>query len=152
MDKLLSDADQVGIVVKDLDAFLIAMKELFGLDDFEVMDYPPEDIEPATMYYGEPTKFKVKMAFRDFGGFQLEVVEPVEGKSVFQDFLDENGPGIHHIRFTDENLDQITENLKKKGIEQIGSGKGAHGSSKWAYFDTAKALQGLFIEIRKPKF
>ncbi|MBN2045982.1 MAG: VOC family protein [Anaerolineales bacterium] len=152
MNNLLSQADQVGIIVSDLDAFLESMKELLGLDGFEIIEYPPEDIDPETSYYGQPNEFKVKMAFRDFGNFQLEVVEPLEGQSVFHDFLENHGPGLHHIRFTEEDLDTITEKLKEQGIQQIASGKGAHGSSKWAYFDTAEALQGLYIEIRKPKF
>lgn len=152
MEKLLKEADQVGIVVRDLDAFLRAMEDIFGFDDFERIDYPPEEIEPETLLHGEPVEFKLKMAFRNFGGFQVEVVEPVEGPSVFQEFLDDNGPGIHHIRFTDEKLEEISEHLSGFGIKELASGKGAHGTSKWTYFDTAEALQGLYIEIRKPKF
>jgi catechol 2,3-dioxygenase-like lactoylglutathione lyase family enzyme len=152
MDDLLSNADQVGLVVSDLNAFLTMIKDLLGLDGFEVIEYPPEDIEPETLYYGEPVEFKVKMAFRDFGKFQLEVVEPLEGQSVFSDFLEKNGPGLHHIRFTEPDFDRVSAELEAKGIHQIASGKGAHGSSKWAYFDTSEALQGLYIEIRKPRF
>jgi len=152
MKNLLSNADQVGIIVADLEAFLKSIEDLLGLDGFEVIEYPPEDLEPETTYYGQPTEFKAKIAFRDFGKFQLEVVEPLQGQSVFQDFLDNHGPGLHHIRFTEEHLDDITERLNEKGIQEIASGKGAHGSSKWAYFDTAEALQGLYVEVRKPKF
>ena len=151
MDKLLKNADQVGIIVADLDAFLQSMQSL-GLDGFEIVEYPPEDIEPETIYYGRPEAFTVRMAFRDFGNFQLEVVEPGEGPSVFRDFLEEKGPGLHHIRFTEPAFDQICKELERQGIQQIASGKGAHGTSKWAYFDTSEVLQGLFIEIRKPKF
>ena len=152
MKNLLSNADQVGIIVADLDAFLHAMQTLLGIDGFEIIEYPPEDIDPETLYYGQPAEFTVRMAFRDFGKFQLEVVEPGEGQSVFRDFLEDNGPGLHHIRFTESAFDEICEELKRRGIRQISSGKGAHGTSKWAYFDTSAVLQGLFIEIRKPKF
>jgi catechol 2,3-dioxygenase-like lactoylglutathione lyase family enzyme len=152
MENLLSNADQVGIIVADLDAFLTTMEALLGLDGFEVIEYPPEDIEPETVYYGQPAEFTARIAFRDFGKFQLEVIEPGGGNSVFKDFLETQGPGLHHIRFTEPSFDQICEELENRGIEQIASGKGAHGTSKWAYFDTSAVLQGLFIEIRKPKF
>jgi len=152
MENLLSNADQVGIIVADLDAFLTTMESLLGLDGFEIIEYPPEDIEPETIYYGQPSDFTVRMAFRDFGKFQLEVVEPGKGQSVFRDFLEEKGPGLHHIRFTEPAFDRICEELERQGIEQIASGKGAHGTSKWAYFDTSEVLQGLYIEIRKPSF
>lgn len=152
MEKLLSNADQVGIIVADLDAFLKTIHSLFGLDGFEIIEYPPEDIEAKTIYYGQPVEFSARIAFRDFSNFQLEVVEPLEGQSIFKDFLENNGPGLHHIRFTEIDFDGICDQLEHQGIRQIASGKGAHGSSKWAYFDTSEVLQGLFIEIRKPKF
>jgi hypothetical protein len=152
MKNLLSNADQVGIVVADLDAFLDAIEALLGLEGFEVIEYPPEDIEPETTYHGQPAEFTARIAFRNFEKFQLEVIEPGEGSSVFKDFLEDHGPGLHHIRFTEPAFDQISEELQTRDIQQIASGKGAHGTSKWAYFDTAAFLQGLFIEIRKPKF
>ncbi len=152
MDGLVKNADQIGLIVADLDAFIKAMKELLGLDGFEVIEYPPEGLEVETIYHGHPAGFKARIAFRDFGKFQLEVVEPLEGPSVFKDFLDQNGPGLHHIRFTESDFDQICEQFESRGVQQIASGKGAHGESKWAYFDTSKVLQGLFIEVRKQKF
>jgi hypothetical protein len=149
MDVLIKNADQVGIVVADLDRFLQNMKDLLGIDDFEVVEYPPDDIKPETTYYDKPTEFKLRMAFRDFEKFQLEVIQPLEGKSVFKDYLEKNGPGLHHIRFTQKNFDEADKSLREKGIPCIASGRGAHGSSQWAYYDTSALLEGLFIEIRK---
>jgi methylmalonyl-CoA/ethylmalonyl-CoA epimerase len=152
METLLKNADQVGVIVSDLDAFLTVMKDLLGLDGFEVIEYPPPDLEPETTYLGEPSRFTARIAFRDFGRFQLEVVQPLEGRSIFRDHLEKNGPGLHHIRFTEERFDEICEQMSRRGIQEIASGKGAHGSSKWAYFDTAEVLQGLIVELRRPQF
>lgn len=149
MNKLLKNADQIGIIVADLDAFIKAMDEFLGLRGFEIIDYPPPEIDAETTYYEQPSDFKVRMAFRNFDKFQLEVIQPVDGQSVFKDFLEKNGPGLHHIRFTAQEFDRICEDLISVGIQRIASGRGAHGSSKWAYFDTSVKLQGLFIEIRK---
>jgi len=150
MKKFLKNPDQVGIVVEDLDAFLIALEELVGLDDFEVIDYPPDGVEVNTTYYGKPSDLKMKAAFKNFDSFQLEVVQPGEGESIYKDFLKERGPGIHHIRFSDIHLDQITEALSRQGIQEMASGRGLHGDSKWTYFDTSKVLQGLILEVRRP--
>ncbi|MCD4672643.1 MAG: VOC family protein [Anaerolineaceae bacterium] len=150
MKKFLKNPDQVGIVVEDLDAFLNALEELVGLDGFEVVDYPPDGIEVGTTYYGKPSDLKMRAAFKNFDSFQLEVVQPGEGESIYKDFLEEKGPGIHHIRFSDVRLDQISEALSHQGIQEIASGRGVHGDSKWTYFDTSKALQGVILEIRRP--
>jgi hypothetical protein len=150
MEYPLKNPDQVGIVVKDLDAFLNALNDLIGLDGFEIIDYPPEGVDVGTTYHGIPAELNMKVAFRNFDSFQLEVVQPGEGESIYKDFLNEKGPGLHHLRFTDERLDLITEELSRKGIKKISSGRGVHGDSQWAYFDTSKELQGLILEIRKP--
>jgi Glyoxalase/Bleomycin resistance protein/Dioxygenase superfamily len=150
MDIQLKNPDQVGIVVEDLDAFLKVLKDLVGLDGFEVIDYPIEGIEANTTYHGKPSDLKMKAAFKKFESFQLEVVQPGEGESIYKDFLEERGPGIHHIRFSDVQSDEISEELSRRGIQEIASGRGLHGDSKWTYFDTAKVLQGLILEVRRP--
>jgi hypothetical protein len=150
MENLQLQPDQFGIVVNDLNDFLKTVKELIGLDDFEIIDYPIEGVDSGTTYHGNPSDLKMKVAFRDFDSVQLEVIQPGEGQSIYKDFLEERGPGLHHIRFSDQRLDQISQHLSEKGIECIASGRGVHGDSQWAYFDTASQLQGLIIEIRKP--
>ncbi|MBI9050825.1 MAG: VOC family protein [Anaerolineaceae bacterium] len=150
MENLQRQPDQVGIVVYDLNAFLKSIKELIGMDGFEVIDYPPEGVDVGTTYHGDPSRLNMKVAFCDFGSIQLEVVQPGEGQNIYNDFLKERGPGLHHIRFTDKQFDQISEDFSRKGIKIISSGRGVHGNSQWAYFDTTKELQGLILEIRKP--
>lgn len=147
----LSGADQVGFVVDDLDAFLELLERFFGLKGFEVIEYPPEDLkDPQTIYLGQPAKFRLLMAFKKIGNIEFEVVQPLEGDSVFSDFLKNHGPGLHHIRFTEKDFQVACADLQSSGIPLLAQGKGAHGASTWAYFDTAQLLNGLFIELRNP--
>ena len=149
---MFKNADQVGIVLDDLDKFLEMMEEFLGISGFEVVEYPSKGTDAEILYHGQASGFKAKIAFKDLGNFQVEVIQPIEGPSIYQDFLDERGSGLHHIRFTSESFYEICDYLESQGIKQIASGRGVHGSSRWAYYDTSKVLQGLIIEIRKPKF
>lgn len=149
MELTIKNADQIGIVVEDLDKFLKNMDVLLGLDDFEIIEYPPDGIDPETTYHDKPAEFTARIAFRDFENFQMEVIQPVDGQSIFQDHLESKGPGLHHIRFTQPNFDEARQSLISKGISCIASGRGAHGSSLWAYFDTSARLEGLLVELRK---
>jgi methylmalonyl-CoA/ethylmalonyl-CoA epimerase len=146
----LSKADQIGIIVDDLDSFLEQLDRLLGLRGFEVVEYPPEGQDVGLTYYGEQAQYRLRMAFARIGQFEVEVVQPLEGQSIFQDYLDEHGPGIHHVRFTEEHFDEISQELQDAGVVLMASGRGVHGPSKWAYFDTAALLQGLIIEVKKP--
>lgn len=146
----LSKADQIGIIVRDLDEFLTQLDQLLGLRGFEIVEYPPEGQDVAITYYGEPAQYRLRMAFAHIGQFEVEVIQPLEGHSIFHDFLAEHGPGIHHLRFTEEGFDEISQELQDAGVVLMASGRGVHGPSTWAYFDTAALLQGVIIEVKKP--
>jgi hypothetical protein len=144
----ISNADQVGIVVEDLDSAIEQFRLLLGVDNFDVVDWPKPGTDPESTYYGKPAQFKLRIAFSQLGNLQLEVIQPVEGKSIFADFLETHGPGLHHLRFSEKNFDQKVEQLKKAGIQMISSGRGVRSPSTWAYFDTTKFLGGIYIELR----
>ena len=150
MNIQLSNADQVGIVVRDLDAFLQSLEDLLGIRGFEVIEYPDDSREAQITYRANPAAYRPKLAFMKVGNLEVELSQPLEGESAFQEFLDERGPGLHHIRFTEREFDQISAALMDRGIQRMATGNGVHGPTKWAYFDTAELLQGLLIEIKKP--
>jgi len=144
----ISNADQVGIVVEDLDSAIKQFKLLLGVSNFDVVDWPKPGTNPESTYYGKTAQFKLRIAFSQLGNLQLEVIQPVEGKSIFADFLETHGPGLHHLRFSEKNFDQKVEQLQKAGIQMISSGRGVRSPSTWAYFDTTKFLGGIYIELR----
>ena len=144
----ISNADQVGIVVEDLDSAIEQFRLLLGVSNFDVVDWPKPGTDPESNYYGKKAQFKLRIAFSQLGNLQLEVIQPVEGKSIFTDFLETHGPGLHHLRFSEKNFDQKVEQLQKAGIQMISSGRGVRSPSTWAYFDTTRFLGGIFIELR----
>ena len=141
--------DQIGIVVRDLHGMVATLKLLLGIDDFRIMEWPIEGIDPKATYHGEPGNFKLLLGFATVGNTQLEIVQPLEGQNIYSDFLEEQGPGLHHFRLTVPDFEERVKDLKANGIENIASGTGVHVGSEWAYFDTSKALQGVVVELRK---
>ena len=144
----ISNADQVGIIVEDLSSAILQYKSLLGIADFEVVDWPKPGTDPESTYYGKPAKFSMRVGFTQLGNLQLEIVQPLEGRSIFKDYLENHGPGLHHIRFTEKDFDKKVEQLQKAGIQMISSGRGVRSASTWAYFDTTKILGGIYIELR----
>ena len=144
----ISNADQVGIVVKDLDVAMEQFKFLLGVENFDVVDWPKPGSDPESTYYGKPAQFKLRIGFTQLGKLQLELIQPVKGKSIFTDFLETHGPGLHHIRFSEKDFNQKVEQLQKAGVQMISSGRGVRSASIWAYFDTTQLLGGIYIELR----
>jgi methylmalonyl-CoA/ethylmalonyl-CoA epimerase len=144
----LDKPDQVGIVVNCVDTTVSQFKHFFGIEGFEIVDWPLPDSDPESTYHGKPSFWRMRTAFATLGSLQIELVEPLEGDSIYKDFLVKNGPGLHHFRFTVQDFDEKVASLQKAGIQMISSGRGMRTNSRWAYFDTFDILDGVYIELR----
>ncbi len=142
-------AVQVGVVVKDLDESMRELTEVFGIGPFRVIQCPPAEREGQQFYYGAPARFRTRQAFADLGAIELELIEPLEGRTIWSDFLAQHGPGIHHIRFNVPNLEAVVEHLADRGIGVTQEGAGIRDGTYWANFDTDDRV-GFTIEIMKP--
>jgi hypothetical protein len=142
-------AIQVGVVVRDLDQSMAALTGVFGIGPFRVVECPPAGREQQQFYHGESAKFRTRQAFADLGTVELELIQPLEGKTIWSDFLAERGPGIHHIRFNVPDEAALSAYLQTKGIGKTQEGAGIREGSYWANYDTEK-LVGFIIEILQP--
>jgi len=139
---------QVGWVVKDLDS-VVDYWQMLGLRNIRragVMDFPD------VTYRGRKTPLKLKMAFGDFGGVQIEWIQPVEGHSVYNEFLSKHGDGVHHLAYQMPSpavMDQQIRYFKSRGVSVVQSGtwKGRKGVGKFAYLDTAPEGGGITLEL-----
>lgn len=138
---------QIGAVVADLDRAMQGLTAIFGIGPFRIIDWPPagrEDME--RQYHGEPSDFTARMAFTEVGPVELELIQPVSGRSIWADFLEEHGPGLHHIRFNVDDIEQVVQFVSNQGIGVTQSAHGIRPGTKWANFDTVTQI-GFTIEI-----
>jgi catechol 2,3-dioxygenase-like lactoylglutathione lyase family enzyme len=87
---------QIAWVTTDLDATENALTTLLGARTW--IRVPGVHFGPDTCEYrGQPADFTAHISFSYAGDTQLELIAPVEGDSVYSEFLDRAGPGLHHI-------------------------------------------------------
>jgi methylmalonyl-CoA/ethylmalonyl-CoA epimerase len=145
--QIFNDLVQIGIVVADVDKSARYLSEIFGIGPFRKIDFPPADRpEVQRYYYGEPGDFTARLAFANAGPVELELIQPVSGKSIWRDFLEQHGEGIHHIRFNVADAGEASAYLAGKGIEPAQWGSGLRPGTTWKYFST-EHLIGFCIEI-----
>ena len=138
-----SKLTQIGIVVKDMDATIKKLTS-FGIGPFEHRSIPADAEE---WYRDKPLKASFRIAAANVGGVELEFIQPVEGESPHQAFLDEKGEGIQHLAFAVEDLEGDIEKLKKNGASvQL---KSDLGRLKVAYMDLETS--GLVFELMQVK-
>jgi hypothetical protein len=140
---------QVGIVVDDIDRTIRGMAELFGIGPFRIVECPAVGREDRQFLRGEHANFKTRQAFADLGSIELELIQPLEGRSIWSEFLAERGPGIHHVRFNVPDHAVLTRRLADQGIGTTQEGAGIRDGSYWINYDTT-AILGFIVEILQP--
>lgn len=138
----VSGLDQIGVVVRDLDRVKDGMRTVFGIEPRS----QSENHYAGSLYRGESIDATVGALFYDFFGVELEFLCPDGGENIWQDFLDQRGEGIHHVRFQVTDHDAALESMTDQGIEARQIGDSVRGGGvKYAYFDTTR-LFGFFVE------
>lgn len=95
----------------------------------------------------EAPEFAFLLAILVCGNIEWEVIEPVKGPLVYNDFLASHGIGFHHI-LQEYPADQWQATLEDYAANDIALNcKGKLGPVNWCYMDTSKAL-GFFKEMR----
>ncbi len=152
MNKIkFGDYLHVGVVVHNIEDALERMNKIYQIDEYRINPFPPEGANPdevQLMYRGERTWFTARFCFIKMGDTELELIEPVEGESVWTEFLRDEKEGLHHLKFEVDSLNETMKLMKELGIPcmQYGSAVGPNAGKTWAYFDTRKEL-GYISEI-----
>lgn len=131
---------QVGVVVKDIEQ-AIKRLESMGIGPFEAAVLPPDREE---WYRGQPHKAKVKISMAQLGDVQLELIEPLEKKSVHGEYLEEKGEGIQHVMFSVNDFKGDTARLTEGGAVELLRAKFPDGP-ELAYLDLN--VGGIIVEL-----
>lgn len=147
--EMFSNFVQIGVVVADLEKAIQHLTEVFGIGPFRVIDWPPEGRTDIQKYYhGQAGNFTARMAFTELGPVELELIQPLEGQSIWADFLRDRGGGIHHLRFNVDEIEPVQEYLAAHGIVSAQHGSGIRPGTTWMNFASEEKV-GFVIEIMK---
>jgi len=133
---------QLGYVYKDIEKQAKIMESVFGVSKFTMVG----PLILRIKYRGEKAKITVRAAFAQYSETQLELIQLIEGDSIYNEFLDQGREGFHHVLYKVDDLKAVINKYKENGIEVIQSGRIM--SSSYAYMDTEKKL-GIIIEFAK---
>jgi catechol 2,3-dioxygenase-like lactoylglutathione lyase family enzyme len=137
---------QIGIVVRDLDRGVAAYSELLGLTGWKGYTYGPELLRDMT-YRGSVGTFSMRIALSGADPV-VELVEPVDGPSIYDEWLAEHGEGLHHVGVEVPSIAEAIDRARVAGYEvlQSGRGYGLDGDGGFAYLDTFSAVR-VIVEL-----
>jgi catechol 2,3-dioxygenase-like lactoylglutathione lyase family enzyme len=132
---------QIAWVTPDLDATEKALTTLLGAKKWIRM--PGVHFGPdACTYRGKPADFVADISLSYAGDTQLELIAPVQGESIYTEFLDKSGAGLHHICIESDDLERA---LAQRDAEVVQRGV-MPGGMEFAYV-SAEGAGVPYIEI-----
>jgi methylmalonyl-CoA/ethylmalonyl-CoA epimerase len=134
---------QIGFVVRDIEKSATEFAEFFGVKKPGISITGPVE-ETHGEYNGKPLEGKAKLAFFRFKNITIELIEPVDGPSTWQEFLDVHGEGVHHLGINVRDSKGKIEALKGKSVPLVQHGDFKGGD--YAYLDATGPLK-IIIEL-----
>jgi hypothetical protein len=84
----------------------------------------------------------------NIGEMQLELIQPVRGVSIYTEFLQRGGAGLHHVCFAPDDFEAALTAAHDGGVDIVQRGSMAGGMMEFAYLDGA-AWGVPYIELAK---
>jgi Glyoxalase/Bleomycin resistance protein/Dioxygenase superfamily len=137
-------------VVEDLDATAKKLAKDLSLS-WGVWTIAPE----VCTVHGENVPYSFRVAIANVGDANMELIQPLEGQSVYAEQLASVGPGFHHTCFIYPSFEAVRrarDVLAAQGREMIQSGDLGELGAFYYYAipETASVLELLFLTELPP--
>src|SRR5438093_2742837 len=136
---------QIAIVVNDIDDALEKYHRVLGWGPWNVYEHKPPALH-HTYLHGEPTDFTMIGAETHVGPIVVELLQPVDGPSIYKEWLEEHGEGLHHIavmRHTPEESEETMRHFNGLGADVLMEGRIGE-TIHFYYLDTGPLLKPIF--------
>lgn len=148
----ITNIAQICILVPDLDKAMKNFHERFGIGPWSVYTYDKRLVKKMTRN-GKPTEYASRIGLANVGNLRIELIQPLEGDTVYTDYIKKHGYGVQHLGILTENMQESLRDAKEAGLEMTmdGSGFGLDGDGHYAYLDTEDLVGIMFELIERPK-
>ena len=148
----LKDVAQICILVPDIEKAVEIWWKKFGIGPWHLYTYGKPLVKRMTRH-GKPCEYKMKIALSYIGKMRIELIEPLEGDTVYKEFIEDHGYGVHHLGVLTDDMKGSLKNAESAGIAMTmdGAGFGPDDDGHYAYLDTEKLIGTTIEFIERPK-
>ena len=142
---LLGPPVQIAYAVSDIYKGVEKWIKYFGAGPFFIAEHIPIK---NVFYRGLPGELDITVAYGQWGTIMIELVQDNgDGPSIVRDLYSPQQSGLHHLAYFVENLDLISDKLKKQGYVLAMTGQA--NDNHFQFFDAISEM-GHFIELYEP--
>lgn len=104
--------------------------------------------------HGQKSPFSFRVALATVGGGTYELITPHTGRSVFDEQLEEHGPGFHHTCLVYPSLEAVREakaelQRQKRELVQEGSGGDVFDFGYFRFPEIGSLVEVLYLDAAK---
>lgn len=143
MDKIV----QIGIVTRDIRTTNQKWADFFLVKPAQINQLYKPGQEKQTLYREGVSKANIYQSLYDFQNIQIELIQPLgEEQSVWKEFLEKEGEGLHHIAFFVRGTDDVIRQCESDGMQLIQ--RGGYEGGQYSYVDATGDLKVIleFLE------
>ncbi len=137
---------QVCVIVRNVERTAQNYADILGFDVPDVIQITREHDHTHALYYGNPMDARAKIICFEIGKIQYELLQPLDEGSVWMDFLQKHGEGVHHIAFFVPKTDVAAESFAEHSYHITQQGLFTGQTGMYSYLDTERDL-GTVIEL-----
>lgn len=129
---MLKQIDHIGIAVNDLKEIEQTLSAAFNLSPAFSEVVSDQLVDVLGYHVGSST---------------IEYLSPTSAESPIAKFIENRGPGLHHIAYRVENLSETLQHLKNKDFKLIDETARDGADGKKIAFIHPKSSNGILIEL-----
>ena len=130
--KIFKGMDHIAIVIPDTEEALKIWRDRFGF---------------PVLFSETVADGKIMLTHLDMGNMHLQLVQPLTEEQPLSNWLEENGPGLHHICLSVDNIDAACEKMTEVGLESAEQKPHQGTQGKRALFLDRRATAGVQVEL-----
>ena len=132
MHHRLGVVHHIGIAVKNLEEAKKVFSDALGLPCVDEKTLPERG---------------VRVAFLSSGNTTVELLEGIGPESTVAKFVEQRGPGIHHLCFEVEGIERVMKELADSGVRLIDEKPRPGAEGKPVAFVHPKSTLGVLVEL-----
>ena len=129
---MFEKVDHIGFAVRDIDSAIAFYSQTFGISVWERIPMPERHMEVAATRMGD---------------MLLELIAPTSDEAAFAKYLNERGPGMHHIAYRVNDIVAALAEIKARGVQLIDETPRPGLHDTLVAFLHPKSCQGVLVEL-----
>jgi methylmalonyl-CoA/ethylmalonyl-CoA epimerase len=129
---MFEKVDHIGFAVRDIDSAIAFYSQTFGISEWERIPMPERHMEVAATRMGD---------------MLLELIAPTSDEAAFAKYLNERGPGMHHIAYRVNDIVAALAEVRARGVQLIDETPRPGLHDTLVAFLHPKSCQGVLVEL-----